>query len=117
VALQTKEAGRRRDPSVGDILVIRGSETSTFFCSWSPPKGKSVGAQDRLLCLRHHGGEVEHRAGEAVELRDDECIGTTPFKFFERCPNPWSLQVFGAETGVLDDLNDLPPAPLGPSRT
>ena len=65
-----------------------------------------------LLRLRHHRGEIEHRAGEAVELGDDERIRASPLKLLQRGTNTRTLQVLGTESGILDDLNDLPAAPL-----
>jgi hypothetical protein len=65
-----------------------------------------------VLRLSHHRCEIEHRAGEAVELGDDQTVGTFPLKLVESCTDARTLQVLSAEPCVLNDLYDLPAAPL-----
>jgi hypothetical protein len=66
---------------------------------------------DRTVGSPRASRSRHRRAREAVELRDDKRIGTSPRKLFERGTDTRTLQVLGTETGVFDDLNDLPAGP------
>ena len=81
--------------ALGDQPALELCEDSQYIrhrlSCWRGRVHRAIKSYERpsfLLRLRHHWGEVEHRAREAVKLRDHERIRTPPLKLLQSGTHP-----------------------------